>query len=520
MPETPTDVIISGGGPNGLLLACELALAGVRPVVLERLPAPSDEQRANGIIGQAPRLLAMRGLFREDTTSDRPDPHAHPDPMPAYMFSGLRVWLGEAENSPIYGMPIQQPAFVRLLAERAAELAIDVRWGHALTDVRAAGDTVTVDVAGPDGEYELTARFLVAADGGRSPVRKRLGIDFPGVTDDRRVSRLGHATVPAEWRTGDGGVEIPGAGRFSFGHNRIEGGMFMFAELTPGKPLIGITEYEREPVADEEPMTFAELRASLERLLGAEVPITPPEGPGPHALRRITGQNTRLAETYRAGNVFLLGDAAHVHSAMGGPGLNLGLQDAFNLGWKLAAEIRGYAPPGLLDTYQSERYPVAERVMMHSLSQTALMAPGPEVTALRRLFDELLQVPQVSAHIAHLLAGSDVRYDIGDDHPLSGRLVPDVTVELDGRAVRIAELFRSARPVLLDFTGTLGDAAAGWADRVDVVTASAAAPPAAALLIRPDGYVAWAATEPGDPGLPEALARWFGTASAAVPASA
>lgn len=159
-------------------------------------------------------------------------------------------------------------------------------------------------------------------------------------------------------------------------------------------------------------------------MLGVDVPFEEPKGPGPHALRRINGQNTRHAERYRVGRVLLLGDAAHVHSAMGGPGLNLGLQDTMNLGWKLAAEINGTAPAGLLDTYQSERHPVGQRVMMHSLSQIALMAPGPEVAALRTLLGELFTFPDAQRHMAALLAGSDVRYDVGDEHPLSGHLRP------------------------------------------------------------------------------------------------
>ena len=206
--------------------------------------------------------------------------------------------------------------------------------------------------------------------------------------------------------------------------------------------MVGTIEFD-EPGDDSEPMTLDELRDSARRVLGVDLPVEPPPGPGPHALRRIAGQNTRQADRYRAGNIFLVGDSAHVHSAMGGPGLNLGMQDAVNLGWKLAAAVNGWAPAGLLDTYQSERYPVGERVMMHSMSQTALFGPGPEIAALRELFKELLQQPSVAEHMAHLLAGSDVRYDVGDDHPLAGRLAPDLTLD-DGR--RVAELLHRGPP--------------------------------------------------------------------------
>jgi hypothetical protein len=232
-------------------------------------------------------------------------------------------------------------------------------------------------------------------------------------------------------------------------------------------------------------------------------------------LRRIAGQNTRQADRYRAGNVFLVGDSAHVHSAMGGPGLNLGMQDAVNLGWKLAATINGWAPTTLLDTYQSERYPVGQRVMMHSMSQTALFGPGPEIAALRKLFNELLQQPGVAEHMAHLLAGSDVRYDVGDDHPLAGRLAPDFTLD-DGR--RVAELLHRARPVLLDLSGGhVGEAVRGWADRIDVVAGAVDDVEVRALLIRPDGYIAWAAItfEADDEDrLHAALQRWFGVSVA------
>jgi hypothetical protein len=241
------------------------------------------------------------------------------------------------------------------------------------------------------------------------------------------------------------------------------------------------------------------------------VPLQAPQKPGSHALRRLDGINSRQADRYCDGRVLLLGDAAHVHSPMGGPGLNLGLQDAVNLGWKLAAVVNGWAPTSLLDTYESERYPVGQRVMMHSQAQIALAAPGPEVDALRELFAELARKPEVATHLAGLLAGSDVRYDVDDEHPLSGLMVPDVVFD-DGR--RVAELLHEARPLLLDLSdGAAAAAAAPWADRVDTVNLTMAQPVAASLLIRPDGYVAWATDTfaPDDARrLRAALARWFG----------
>ncbi|WP_280424626.1 FAD-dependent monooxygenase [Nocardia carnea] len=512
--ETEHDVLIAGAGPNGLMLACELALGGIRPVVLDPLPGPSDEPKANGLVGQVVRLLDMRGLYpgfaAELARLGFPAEPGTPEPAPRYIFAGMALELAQVPDNPLYGLPVPQPVLVRLLADRARELGADIRWGHGLDDFTESDEAITATITRSAGSYRTTARIMVAADGGRSPVRKKLGIGFSGVTAGSHIGRLGHAEIPAELRTGDGGLEIPGAGYFHFGHNRLEsGGMFVFAELIPGKPLVSVHEYNAEPVAPGTPMTFDELRDSVRRVLGADLPMQPPSGPGPHALRRVVDQNTRLADHYRKGRVLLLGDAAHVHSATGGPGLNLGLQDAVNLGWKLAAHLRGTAPQGLLDTYESERRPVAERVILHSLSQSALLAPGPEVTALRELFAELLGIPQVAGHIAHLLAGSDVRYDVGGTHPLAGRLVPDLVLETADGTQRVADLLHNARPLLLDLgagvAGTTGDR-----DGLEVVTATGSDTGATALLIRPDGYIAWATDDSTDAGLRAALERWLG----------
>jgi hypothetical protein len=216
-------------------------------------------------------------------------------------------------------------------------------------------------------------------------------------------------------------------------------------------------------------------------------------------LRRLSGGQTRLAERYRAGRVFLVGDAAHVHSAIGGPGLNLGLQDAVNLAWKLAATVHGWAPAGLLDTYEAERRPAGERVTMHTQAQHVLIGPGAEVTAMRTLFGELLQEPAVVRRIADLIAGADIRYGSSPSSPLTGGFVPD-----------LGELTHSGRPLLVDNTGTLAEVAAPWRDRVDVVTAPVAG--ATAMLVRPDCYVAWASSSsrPDQESLQAALTAWFG----------
>ena len=497
------DVVISGAGPNGLLLACELALAGVTPVVLDALPGPSDEPKANGLVGQVVRLLDMRGLYTRITGLADP-----PRPAQGWIFSGMSLDLVGMDDNPMYAMAISQPKLVRFLTERARELDVDVRWGHLLTGLDVSDDGVRLTIATESGVYTAATSYLVGADGGRSFVRKSVGIDFPGTTSPT-VARVAHVSVPEEYLHDDGGLDVPGFGRIAFGHNRFDRGMVIYAPFEPDRTLLGTMEYGTDAEPDE-PMSLGELRDSLARVLGTELPFGEPHGPGPHALRRINGQNTRQAERYRSGRVLLVGDAAHVHSAMGGPGLNLGMQDVVNLGWKLAAVVNAHASDALLDTYHAERYPVGERVMMHSMSQIALMAPGPEIAELRKLFTELLAIPQAAGHLARLLAGSDVRYDVGDQHSWSGHLVPDVTLD-DGR--RVADLLHAARPVLLDLGGgTAASCARDWAGRVDTVEGELTGGPAA-VLIRPDGYVAWAADEFGaadEPRLRAALSRWFG----------
>jgi 2-polyprenyl-6-methoxyphenol hydroxylase-like FAD-dependent oxidoreductase len=486
-----TDVVIAGAGPNGLLLAGELALAGVRPVVLDALPGPSDEPKANGLVGQVVRALDMRGLYE-----GLGGPPPAPEPLPAFTFSGIPVSFAEVADNPMYALLVSQPRVIRHLTGWVGGLGVHPRWGHEVTDVLVGDGDVTVCVSGPDGPYRIDTRFLVAADGGRSRIRKAVGIDFPGVTSDMTM-RLAHVTVPDD---------VP----MAFGHNRFDNGLVVFARFEAERAMLGTVEFGPTEATADTPMTLPELRDSVGRVSGIDVPVGEPGGAGPHALRRVTGQNTRQAQRYRAGNVFLLGDAAHVHSAMGGPGLNLGLQDAMNLGWKLAAVVNGWAPDRLLDSYDTERRPVGERVMMHSLSQIALMLPGPEIGALRELVSELVAAPQGAEHIARLLAGSDVRYDVGDGHSWAGRFVPELTLH-DGR--RIAALLHQARPVLIDAAGgPFAEAARAVAHRVDIHTCGHDRAPKG-LLVRPDGYVAWAAdaaTAADVRAMHDALRRWCG----------
>jgi 2-polyprenyl-6-methoxyphenol hydroxylase-like FAD-dependent oxidoreductase len=502
------DVVIAGAGPNGLMLACELSLAGVRPLVLERLPEPTTEQRANGMVGQVVRMLDRRGLH------DRLAGPLGP-PTPRFVFGAMPLDLTLAPDTPFHILPVPQRRIAAMLTERATELGVEIRRGHELAGLAQDSESVTVQVAGPDGTYALETRYLVGADGGRSATRKLAGIGFPGVTEDHSVSRSANVTLPPEiLDPATGGLRVPGHGVIpAFSHYRTETGLFVHASLEGGT-MVTTMEWVRDDTGDDTAMTLDELHASVRRVLGADVPFGPPEGDGPHLARRLHGRNTRLADRFRDGRVLLVGDAAHVHSAIGGPGLNLGMQDAIGLGWKLAGQIHGWAPPGLLDTYEAERRPAAERVVMHTQAQSALIGPGSPITALRELFGELLRLPGTVRHIADLMSGADIRYEPAGDHPLDGRWAPDVELA-DG--VRLAELTRTARPLLLDFTSSLGEDLRGWTDRVDLVAARAAGePPATAMLLRPDCYVAWASSsaEPDDTerkALRAALERWFGT---------
>lgn len=506
------DVVIAGGGPNGLLTACELALAGVRPLVLERLPEPPAQPRANGLVGRIVQALDHRGITQLFGGA------SPPRPIPRFQFGALHLDMAGLDGKTLYALPVPQRRMVELLTARAVELGAEIRHGHELTSFHQDADQVELAVCGPTGAYELTCRYLVAADGGHSPIRKASGIDFPGVTDTGFVGRSGQVTIdPPVAVPETGELDVPGVGRLRPStFTRTETGMFAYGMFEPG--IYRVTAYEWGTGTGEDRGDWSwteipteELRAAVARVLGATVPMAALPG-GPPA-RATSTSNSRQAERYRAGRVLLVGDAAHVHSGIGGPGLNLGLQDALNLGWKLAAQVQGWAPPGLLDSYEAERLPVGARVIMQTRAQTELLKPGPHVTALRQVLAELLEVPGNVRHISDLMSGADTRYDMGGKcaHPLVGRWMPDLPLATgDGRATRVAEVMRTARPVLLDLAGRadLAGAAEAWRERVDLLRATTAAPSADAVLVRPDGYVAWAGADPD--GLADALRRWFG----------
>jgi 2-polyprenyl-6-methoxyphenol hydroxylase-like FAD-dependent oxidoreductase len=519
------NVVIIGAGPNGLMLACELGLAGIRPVVLDPMPGPNPQPRANRIVGQAARILDHRGLHSVLTGTAEP-----PKPAPHYTFGGFPLDLASVPGSQLFTVPIQQRGLVEVLAERAGEYHADIRWGHDLIGFDQHDDGVTVHAEGPDGAYDLTAEYFVGADGGTSKVRHLAGIDFPGMSSYDLVMRMGFDVLPPdEWIEP---VDAPGPGQLPpLRFHRAKQGVFAFGQM--GSRVVAMTyeldssarEHRGNDTTDEAPMSLAELEASAKRVLGTDVPLRPVSPDAPLDLRRFSGINSRIASRYQVGRVFLVGDAAHVHSPIGGPGLNLSLQDAVNLGWKLAAVLNGRVKPALLATYETERRPAAERVIMQSRVQLALFRPGLEVAALRELFSEFLTDPDIVRRLSDLLSGADNRYTLGAPdaldtqvHPLVGRWVPDFGVASAGGTQRIAELARDGRPLLVDFTDR-DEVAAALGDVYDQLTVAGGRPvgevAATALLVRPDGYVAWASSQAApDPDelreLRGVLTHWFG----------
>jgi 2-polyprenyl-6-methoxyphenol hydroxylase-like FAD-dependent oxidoreductase len=507
------DVVIAGAGPDGLMLACELGLAGVRAMMLDPAPGPNRQRRANRIVGQAARILDHRGLYTAFAgTTEPPKPAAH------WNFAGLPLELAAVADSELFVVPVQQQGLVEIFLERAEQYDTEIRWGHAMTGFDQDDDGVTVHVAGPDGAYDLTTKYLVGADGGHSKTRHLAGIEFLGMSSYDLVVRIGFDIVPPdEWVESVSEDDLPPQ-RFY----RTDRGVLSCGAM--GSRVAVMTyeldssprEQRTDDPADEPPMSLAELEASANRVLGTDLPLRPTSPDAPLDLRRFTGINSRIASQYQVGRVLLVGDAAHVHAPIGGPGLNLSLQDAANLGWKLAAVASGRVESELLASYESERRPAAERLLMETRAQLALFRPGPEVTALREIFGELLTDPANVHRIGDLLSGADNHYPSGEDaHPLVGHWVPDFSVANAAGTQRIAELARDGRPLLVDLTET-GDIAAAFNDVRDQLTVAAGRPvgeiAATAVLVRPDGYVAWASSQPRpDPaGLRDELTHWFG----------
>ncbi|WP_433192739.1 FAD-dependent monooxygenase [Nocardia sp. CA-107356] len=505
---TDTDVIIVGAGPTGLMLAAELHLAGVRPLVLERQPRPRDTPKAHGIGGQILQLLRYRGLLErlEAVNTD-------PIPAPRFPFGGVQLDFTQLADAPLHALPLPQHRLERVLDERARELGADIRRGHEVAAVSQDDDAVTVDVRGPDGPYQVRARYLVGCDGARSRVRELAGIPFPGTTYPE-VNRLASVTVPDSVTVLDNGdIDVPELGRIRAGFTRTDRGVFAFGSLTPGVLMLSTIEDESAEYDDDVAMTLTEFQDSVRRVLGADLPLGEPL-----RLSRFTFKD-RLAERYRDGRILLAGDAAHLFPATG-VAINAGMTDTVNLAWKLAADIHGWAPPGLLDTYHDERHPAGARTQLHTRAQVALRrGQDPAAEALRAVFQELVADEKPLRRMGAFIAGSDIRYPLPapDQHASTGTFAPDLTLHTDQGTTSVAELMHTARPILLDLADRpdLREIARDWGHRIDVVSAKTDDRPADGILIRPDAHIAWAATidEPADTAalaLREALSRWFG----------
>ncbi|MEV5966959.1 rifampin monooxygenase [Kribbella sp. NPDC051952] len=474
------DVIIAGAGPTGMMLAIELRLRGVQVVVLERDPAPTGHVRALGIHVRTIEMMDQRGLLEQFLANGQQYPmDGHfagiPAPRPVQLNTTYQYTLG-----------IPQPVTERLLTERAVELGTEIRRGTSLTGLSQDDDGVTADLA--DGT-QLRSRYLVGCDGGRSTTRKLLGIGFPG------------EPASTEWLTGELEVGVT-AEEVATVVTEIRKKNLLFGVGPSGtEGLFRAVVPAAEVAEDREiPPTLEELKQQLQVYAGTDFGIH-----SPRWLSRF-GNASRLAEQYRSGRVFLAGDSAHVHPPIGGQGLNLGVQDAFNLGWKLATTIDGSAPDGLLDSYQAERHPVATAVLDIVRAQTELMTTEPGPQAVRRLMTELMGFEDAHQYLVERITGIGIRYDFGDEHELVGRRMRDLELA-DGR---LYERMRDGRGLLLDPAGKLS--VEGRADRVDHVVDVSEQLAVPAALLRPDGYVAWVGDDQAE--LDEQLARWFGAAAA------
>ncbi|WP_030890871.1 rifampin monooxygenase [Streptomyces sp. NRRL S-1868] len=485
-----TDVIIAGGGPTGLMLACELRLHGLRVQVLEREAEPSGFVRALGLHVRSIEIMDQRGLLERFLA------HGRKYETGGFFAALDKPWPAGLDTAHGYVLGIPQPTTERLLAEHATALGVEIRRGSALTGLCQDAHGVTVAT---DGGTRLRARYLVGCDGGRSTVRKLLGVAFPG-EPSRVDTLLGEMRLTAAPEAVAAVVAEVRAVEKRFGVGPLGDGLFRVVV-----PAAGVS-------ADRSvPPTLDEVRQQLRAVAGTDF--------GVHAPRRLArfGDATRQAERYRTGRVLLAGDAAHVHPPLGGQGLNLGVQDAFNLGWKLAAEVAGWAPAGLLNSYHAERHPVAAAVLDNTRAQMQLLSTEPGPRAVRRLVAELMDCEEVNRRLVGKITAIDVRYDFGEGHRLLGRRLRDVRL---GRR-RLYELMHAGRGLLLDRTGRLS--VAGWTDRVDRVDGSGT--PGAhgtscgdggelgvpAVLLRPDGHVAWVGDD--QRSLDEQLPRWFGAAA-------
>lgn len=484
-------VVIAGGGPTGLMLAGELALAGVDVAIVERRANQElTGLRAGGLHARSIEVLDQRGIAERFLSEGQV--------AQIVGYAWMRLDISDFPTRHNYGLALWQSHIERILAGWVAELAVPTYRGCEVAGF--VQDETCVDIGLLDGQ-SLRAEYLVGCDGGRSLVRKAAGIAFPGW--DPTISHLI--------------AEVELAEEPDWGLRRNARGIHSLSRLEDGGP-VRVMVTEPRPGRTGEP-TLSDLSEALVAEYGTDYGIH-----SPTSISRFTDM-TRQAASYRKGRVLLAGDAAHVHYPAGGQGLNTGVQDAVNLGWKLAQVVKGTSPERLLDTYQAERHPLAARVLQNTMAQVALLRRADDhIDALRQCMSELLGLDEPRKRIAGMMSGLDIRYDFGEGHPLLGRRMPDLDLVTPSGLLRLFALLHDARPVLLNLGGPGGIDIAPWADRVQLIDAgyegawelpvlgAVAAP--SAVLIRPDGYVAWVGKETWH-GLAEALTTWFGAPACA-----
>ena len=478
-------VVIAGGGPTGMMLAAELALADVDVAVVERrADHVLADARAGGFQSRTVEVFDQRGIA--DRFLAEGQPHG------VVMFGGSVLGMSDFPTRHPYTLAIWQKQIERIMADWIAELPVQIYYGHEVTGFTQDESGVDVQLARDDA---LRAQYLVGCDGGRSVIRRAAAIEFPGWEATRS-----NLIAEAEMTDGpDQELRHDAAGVHAV--RRMEDGKAFRVVVT--EPQLG---------GDSEP-TLRDLSEALIAVFGTDYGIH-----NPTWISRFTDA-TRQAAAYRAGRVLLAGDAAHIHYPAGGQGLSLGVQDAVNLGWKLAQVVRNTVPDSLLDSYHDERHPVGARVLRQTIAQALLQRRDDRMQALVDVLSELATMDEPRKHIAGLMSGLDIHYDLGEGHPLLGRRMPDLDVITADGPVRVFELLRDARPLLLNL-GQPGDCdITPWADRVKLIDASyegewelpviglVSAP--TAVLVRPDGYVAWVKDE-SDAGLTDALTTWFG----------
>jgi 2-polyprenyl-6-methoxyphenol hydroxylase-like FAD-dependent oxidoreductase len=479
-------VVIAGGGPTGLMLAGELALAGVNVAIVERRASQDlAGSRAGGLHSRTIEILDQRGIADRFLSEGQV--------AQVGQFAGVRLDISDFPTRHPYSLGLWQNHIERILAGWVGELAVTIHRGREVTGF--AQDDTGVDVELSDGE-SLRAEYLVGCDGGRSRVRKVAGIEFPGwdPTTSALIAEVEMAEEP-ELGIRHDAIGIHGLGRAEY---EIVDGEIVFADSGPVRVML--TDEHVEATAEP---TLRDLSEGLIAVYGTDYGVH-----SPTSISRFTDM-TRQAAAYRDRRVLLAGDAAHVHAPDGGQGLQIGVQDAVNLGWKLAEVVNEISPPSLLDTYHAERHPVAARVLRTTMAHVALRRPDERTEALRETIAELLTADEPRRRFAGMMSGLDIHYDFGEGHPLLGRRMPDLDLVTAGGPLRVFTLLHDARPVLLNFGEPGGFDITPWVDRVQMIDAEYVGPwelpvlgavtAPTAVLIRPDGYVGWVGdlTEPG-----------------------